>query len=242
MSTSRNLPPVSADTSAFLPRKPRISQTLLDLLSSHGQCRDNGINASKTGSVKNVLAGNTPPFLPESIKQQFKTLQDAPVKKEGTYKITPFHLPAKPQIQPPCTPLKPDYDNHNGLGCASDDRDGAAIQTNRGNYGQKPTYAMVASNFGLSPDVVEKTVKVETLFTPVRMPEVKQTQPFEIDPSDTSRDRSFNTTTDCSQSGEVVNTTKSDTVGYSPLLEMAEELGVSAETIKAIIKRLGALI
>lgn len=246
VSPIRDVSSLSGDASLRLPRRPGVSQTLLDLLASSTKSNDTQLDTDESDRLPAASAANTLDFIPAPGKQRSDvTLLGAPVKKEATYR-TPVHLPVTPQSQPVERQDRTESDNHDHPTNRSATASDFTLNTNgSGDSEQKPTYATVASNFGLSPEVVEKIVRTEKLFTPIRVSsEAKQDPSFASDVSNLSENSSANTTTtDISQSGQDEAATKTEeNISSTPLMRISEELGVSPDLIKAIVKRLGALI
>lgn len=234
-------------------RRPRISQTLLELLSANKQ--ENTISGKMAKEDHSgLIDSNTPDFVPAVAKERAKALEGAPCKKESIYNL-PSHLPPTPRSRVfPSTPPKPDHikfpaESSSNTSCLDSDlcaQQGVSPKSGNSNIKEKPTYAKVASNFDLSPEIIEKIAKVEKLFTPIRIQFSKESTSLPVQeegctPYDQSRLQSI-----CVQKDDLSShsTGKGSEESTEPTLlkQMADELGVDVETIKAIVKKLGAML
>lgn len=233
--------PTPATSGVKLPsRRPRVSQTLLQLLKSSAQVNDETTELDTAGQK------STPDFVPADVKERHEALQAAPAKKESTYKLSSQDQ----NTQVPAASLTPESLSFHvqqrtrtlNLSGSSTKSDSSTVSSH-----DKRTYARVAASVTSSPDVVEKRIGVETLFTPVRpssqnaisrktsatVEEPSAGLPTEKDVKESPKD----------QDNESLPNDAMPHGRKPSLLEtIAQDLGVSQEAIKEIVKRLGAMI
>lgn len=99
----------------------------------------------------------------------------------------------------------------------------------------KPTYASVAASSPCTPEVVEKRTCVERLFTPHRFPS------SQLGTSETPLDR-LNETNNEPHNDDSRKLGEEGACKPVVLEMLAQELGISQETIRDLIKKLGAMI
>lgn len=209
-----------------LPRRPRVSQTLLDLISSNRQMN---VSHDAVPQASDTLAAES---TPANTKDRTEALQAAPMKRDSNYRLLENIAATSTAATFPITPTSAVTSRMAGSHVHTESSSSSNSSDRRNSCPkseERPTYAKVASSFELSPDVVEKIAKTEKLFTPIRS--------------------SIYPVTSASVTGAPVPVTSSahraaDGKPEPPALlhNMASELGVSVDVIKAIVQKLGAML
>lgn len=240
-------PPTPATSGTkLLSTRPRVSQTLLQLLKSSALLNNDTTELDTAGKR------STPDFVSADAKERQEALQAASAKKESIYEVSSHY---HQNIRFPAVPITPESLSSKFHRSSSNAQ---AVQVRKRDISEspsksdlstvlshdKPTYARVAASV-TSPDVIEKRIGVETLFTPVRNASHKaishqMSTTVQESPAGLLADKYVKELPEDQQNETLSN----DAMPQKPsLLEtIAQDLGVSQEAIKEIVKRLGAMI
>jgi hypothetical protein len=203
---------------------------LLDLIMSNDKAntaREEAVNHFSINAIKSgVKLHCTPDFIPAGMRDHYAALQAAPQKKTSLFGLSSqieTSLDGEKSISStlPETPLTTriltdDYNTMDfGLSSQSMDDAEEALHMN-------------------SPEVVEKRNSLEKLFTPPRVIPVRLGRPISQPPRDTAL-----TVAEDYESIQAQTKPKEAPFGLESL---AKELGTTEETIKTIVRRLGAFV